>query len=98
MANRIFFVDLADVWSIGCILAELFLGVPLFPGTNDLELIRVICTNLGKPAPSFINQIALEKQRIIRQLSCKPRPWSKILPDSKLPKDVEERLCGCFWL
>ena len=27
----------ADMWSLGCILIELFTGFPLFPGTNERE-------------------------------------------------------------
>jgi len=26
-----------DMWSLGCILIELWTGVPLFPGTNERE-------------------------------------------------------------
>ena len=26
-----------DIWSAGCILAELLLRVPLFPGTTDID-------------------------------------------------------------
>jgi len=27
----------ADMWSVGCILAELLLGKPFFPGTSTLN-------------------------------------------------------------
>lgn len=27
----------ADMWSVGCILAELYTGVPLFPGENEVR-------------------------------------------------------------
>ena len=26
-----------DIWSIGCFVAEMFIGMPLFPGKSDLE-------------------------------------------------------------
>lgn len=35
-----------DLWSVGCILAEIFLGKPLFPGSstlNQLEKIMTVC-------------------------------------------------------
>jgi len=39
-----------DVWSVGCILAEMFLRKPLFPGGNHLEQLRIIFEVLGTPA------------------------------------------------
>ena len=31
-----------DMWSLGCILAELYTGYPLFPGENEVE--QLACT------------------------------------------------------
>lgn len=36
-----------DVWSLGCIAAELFLGLPLFPGTSEYNQISRIVELLG---------------------------------------------------
>lgn len=38
-----------DIWSAGCILAELILGKPLFTGKTDLELLEKIFEMLGTP-------------------------------------------------
>ena len=41
-----------DVWSAGCLLAELFLGLPLLPGLNDYHQILRIVEMFGDiPAP-----------------------------------------------
>lgn len=41
-----------DIWSCGCILAEMVIGRPLFPGTSDGdELIRIFKL-LGTPTPA----------------------------------------------
>lgn len=37
------------MWSVGCILAELFLGYPIFPGENEKEQIMLIMEVLGVP-------------------------------------------------
>jgi cyclin-dependent kinase len=40
-----------DVWSIGCIFAEMFTGRPLFPGKNDSDQLKVIFKIIGTPTP-----------------------------------------------
>ncbi|KAJ9068468.1 dual specificity protein kinase yak1 [Entomophthora muscae] len=42
-----------DMWSVGCILAELFLGLPLFPGTSEYNQLARIQELLGAP-PAFM--------------------------------------------
>ncbi|TXG48787.1 hypothetical protein EZV62_024662 [Acer yangbiense] len=36
-----------DMWSFGCIVAELFLGLPLFPGASEFDLLRRMIQILG---------------------------------------------------
>lgn len=40
-----------DVWSIGCIFAEMFTGRPLFPGKNDEDQLKIIFKTIGTPTP-----------------------------------------------
>eukprot|EP00439_Symbiodinium_sp_Y106_P045097 s2070_g5.t1 len=42
-----------DMWSFGCILAELYTGYPLFPGENEVEQLACIMELFGVP-PSKI--------------------------------------------
>ena len=42
-----------DMWSLGCILYELYTGTPLFPGINEMEQIYLIMEKLGTP-PNFL--------------------------------------------
>ncbi|KAI8996029.1 kinase-like domain-containing protein, partial [Gaertneriomyces semiglobifer] len=42
-----------DVWSLGCIAAELFLGLPLFPGSSEYNQISRIVEMLGVP-PTYM--------------------------------------------
>ncbi|XP_018646239.1 serine/threonine kinase [Schistosoma mansoni] len=38
-----------DIWSLGCILGEMLIGTPLFPGTSTLDQIERIMGALPKP-------------------------------------------------
>ncbi|CAJ0930188.1 unnamed protein product, partial [Mesorhabditis belari] len=38
-----------DVWALGCIMAELYMLRPLFPGTSELDQLFKIITILGSP-------------------------------------------------
>lgn len=40
-----------DIWSVGCIFAEILLGKPLFPGRNVVQQLELITDLLGKPDP-----------------------------------------------
>ncbi|KAI8988050.1 kinase-like domain-containing protein [Mycotypha africana] len=44
-----------DMWSLGCIIAELYTGVPLFPGENEQEQLACIMEVLGVPDSKYIN-------------------------------------------
>ncbi|XP_063093651.1 dual specificity tyrosine-phosphorylation-regulated kinase 4 [Cavia porcellus] len=43
-----------DMWSLGCIMAELYTGCPLFPGENEVEQLACIMEVLGLPPAHFI--------------------------------------------
>lgn len=43
------YADKIDMWSIGCIFAELMLRTPYLPGESDLEQLNLIYKALGTP-------------------------------------------------
>ncbi|KAI8928875.1 kinase-like domain-containing protein [Entophlyctis helioformis] len=45
-----------DMWSLGCILAELYTGYPLFPGENEKEQLACIMEIKGVPSPEVLSQ------------------------------------------
>ncbi len=45
-----------DMWSLGCMAAELFLGLPLFPGASEHDLLCHIVDMLGLP-PAHVLQV-----------------------------------------
>lgn len=46
-----------DIWSAGCILAELATGSVLFPGVDHVHHLRLIISLLGSPSQSVIERI-----------------------------------------
>ncbi|KAK1612496.1 hypothetical protein QYE76_036169 [Lolium multiflorum] len=52
-----------DIWSIGCIFAELLSGQPLFPGKNVVHQLDMITDILGTPSLETISRIRNEKAR-----------------------------------
>lgn len=46
--------SMIDLWSFGCVIAELYTGIPLFPGKNELEQIGLISEVFGAPNSSLI--------------------------------------------
>lgn len=51
-----------DMWSLGCMAAELFLGLPLFPGASEHDLLVRIVDMLGMP-PDHVLQKAQHTNR-----------------------------------
>ncbi|CAB3409442.1 unnamed protein product [Caenorhabditis bovis] len=45
-----------DMWSLGCILAELLTGYPLLPGEDENDQLALIIELLGMPPPRIVDQ------------------------------------------
>ena len=74
-----------DVWSMGCVIAELVLGRPLFPGSNPsdqlVEIIKILGTPTKDDILSMNPQFKDHKFPII-----KPVPWEKVFKKRKIPE------------
>lgn len=48
------YTESIDMWLVGCIVGELFLGLPMFPGTSEYNQIWKIVDMLGMPPRHMI--------------------------------------------
>jgi len=48
------FGEAIDMWSLGCVVAELFLGWPLYPGSSEYDQIRYISQTQGLPSERML--------------------------------------------
>lgn len=79
-----------DIWSAGCIFAEMLLRRQLFPGKDAVSQVKMIIYYLGTPEPDVMERV--KNELVFRWIeSCglkKPLSWSNILPKAN-PKAVD---------
>jgi len=46
------------MWSLGCVIAELFLGWPLYPGSSEYDQMRFIVQTQGLPPAQMLADAA----------------------------------------
>eukprot|EP00457_Paulinella_chromatophora_P006485 gb/GEZN01006503.1/.p1 GENE.gb/GEZN01006503.1/~~gb/GEZN01006503.1/.p1 ORF type:complete len:437 (+),score=61.39 gb/GEZN01006503.1/:47-1357(+) len=84
-----------DVWSVGCILAELHGRQPIFPGEDYIRQMNLIFSVLGTPSADDMAFITNPKARnYIQGLKPRaPKPFAKIYTNAtKVAVDLMEKM------
>ncbi|CAF1083486.1 unnamed protein product [Adineta steineri] len=80
-----------DVWSSGCVFAELLLGQPIFPGESGVDQLVEIIKVLGTPSREQIRQMNPNYQEF-RFPQIKAHPWNKVFRN-RTPQVAIELVC-----
>ncbi|KAG2568525.1 hypothetical protein PVAP13_7NG322600 [Panicum virgatum] len=70
-----------DMWSFGCIVAELFIGLPLFPGASEYDVLQRMMTILGGQPPDDLLREAKDTGRFFKHVG-------SIFPGSEAPDGI----------
>ncbi|KAL2916546.1 mitogen activated protein kinase [Polyrhizophydium stewartii] len=84
-----------DMWSVGCIFAELLGGKPLFKGRDYVDQLNQILSVLGTPDDATLSRIGSERAQLyIRSLpKMRKIPWVNLYPRATpAALDLLERL------
>ncbi|KAF6071839.1 Protein kinase domain family protein [Candida albicans] len=84
-----------DIWSVGCILAELLGGKPLFRGKDYVDQLNQILMILGTPPESTLQRIGSHRaQNYVRSLPItRKASYEELFPDANpLALDLLERM------
>lgn len=89
------YTEAIDVWSVGCILAELLGRKPLWPGQDYIEQIEMIVSNVGSPSDEDLEFISNERAyAYLKKLKKRKKiPWEQTFPKANpLAVDLLDKL------
>uniref|UniRef100_A0A2K6TW25 Mitogen-activated protein kinase 1 n=1 Tax=Saimiri boliviensis boliviensis TaxID=39432 RepID=A0A2K6TW25_SAIBB len=78
MLNSKGYTKSIDIWSVGCILAEMLSNRPIFPGKHYLDQLNHILGILGSPSQEDLNS-----RNYLLSLPHKNKvPWNRLFPNA----------------
>ncbi|XP_030827864.1 mitogen-activated protein kinase 14 [Strongylocentrotus purpuratus] len=95
MLNWMHYTEKVDIWSVGCIMAELLTQKTLFPGCDHIDQLNKIIAITGKPDETFLQKIASEsaKTYLMSMAAYPKRDFSTIfLGASRKAVDLLEKM------
>ncbi|KAH1211509.1 Mitogen-activated protein kinase 20 [Glycine max] len=83
-ADELTYTPAIDIWSIGCIFAEVLIGKPLFPGKNVVHQLDLMTDLLGTPSLDTISKVRNDKARryLTSMRKKQPIPFAQKFPNA----------------
>lgn len=85
-----------DIWSTGCVIAEIVIGQPIFPGESASDQLVEIIKILGTPTKQQILEMNPEYNEF-RFPIIKAYPWQKLFKNKNVNEDfidfINKQLC-----
>jgi len=79
-----------DLWSAGCVLAEMLIGVPIFAGKDGTDQLLCIVEVLGSPSPAELHALnPMYDAAVCFQPRVEPLSWPRVL-GTRTPVEVVE--------
>lgn len=76
------------MWGLGCVLAEMLLGQPLFPGESGVDQLVEIIKVLGTPSKENIVKMN-PNYTDFKFPQIKPCAWDKIFKSKASPESID---------
>ena len=76
-----------DMWAAGCILGEIIVRKPIFPGTNTSDMIIKLCSRLSPPSSVQLDMLTKDAaaKTFVRSLPVRPpTAWAETHPSAVL--------------
>lgn len=80
------YTNAIDVWSVGCVIAEMVIAQPLFPGESASDQLVEIIKVLGTPTRAQILEMNPEYNEFKFPI-IKPYPWQKIFKNKNVSEE-----------
>ncbi|RXN02397.1 mitogen-activated kinase 14A-like protein [Labeo rohita] len=102
--NWMHYTQTVDVWSAGCILAEMITGEVLFPGSDSIDQLKKILNLTGTPnsmlvqkmqskdAQSYVRSLPVQRKKAFKEVFSGMDPNAIDLLEGMLVLDPEVRL------
>lgn len=83
-----------DIWSIGCIFAEMLRRKPIFPGKNTQHQLQLVITCLGSVEPETLKRVPNDKcRKFIESLpGSSGQPLEEVAPTSADASDMLKKM------